>query len=216
MVDLKLYYGQVIDNIDKDNKGKIQVKILPEMKDVPDNETIWCHPFVGGEKTVKLDVPEIGEKVWVLSEPDFVFGAFYIGESSLNGAVDLASIKSSINGVAPVGDISEVEFKSYSSGNIVFINKKTGAMGFIHNKGTTAIVDGDGNFIIEAGTALKQRVEVSESGIDLQGTITISGAGSSLEVVGVGIPSGSGAFLGVPTCLVTGAPIAGTKIMVTG
>jgi len=71
MTDLKLYNAFVISNDDPERKGRVQIRILPEMTDVEDIDLPWVVPFVSqsSSTTQEKDVFPIGSNLWVLVDP---------------------------------------------------------------------------------------------------------------------------------------------------
>ncbi len=57
-IALRHYLGQVVNNLDPDNKGKVQVYI-PELGWMTQESAPWCPP----RQSHKMDIPDIGE--WV-------------------------------------------------------------------------------------------------------------------------------------------------------
>jgi hypothetical protein len=46
MIKLDLYYANVVNNNDPDKLGKLQIKILPEFKDMKESLLPWARPFM--------------------------------------------------------------------------------------------------------------------------------------------------------------------------
>jgi hypothetical protein len=68
MADLSLYNALVVSNDDVDHTGKIQIRILPELADVPESDLPWAIPFISGNSssTQQKEVLPVGSNLWVL------------------------------------------------------------------------------------------------------------------------------------------------------
>lgn len=227
MIPLELYQGKVISNDDSshpDGKklGRAQIKVLPEHKDVNDSQCPWFYPFLATKNTSEysFDPPPIGSLVFILSVPEFVGGAFYLPASFINGFFDADSIDTELGSVSEIsaGSYPQLSFNKTSDGSIMFHNKTNGAMGILHKSGSYIVIS-------ESGDIVQRSSSTSSIQINTDGTIVVAGEvsltgeipGSGTVETGptsAGDPSsiGTGAFLAVPTCVVTGAPISCYKI----
>ena len=225
MIQMNLYYGKVISNNDVDKKGKVQVKVLPEMEDIADNHCPWLQPFfdVGSSTSFDLAIPGENSFVWVLSsDENFQTNSFYFGKASIEGFFNFETVKNKISNTGlSFGDYPDIDFKYYKSGNVLFTNRTTGTTAIIHKKGSFIGFDSEGKIISKSSNG-ESFIEISDDSIKINGSniyakgdITVE-AGSSLDVgmTASCTPSlgGVGGFLGIPNCLFTGAPIRGNKI----
>jgi len=227
MFSLNLYKGKVISNNDSthpDGKklGRIQAKVLPEGKDVLDSMCPWFRPFLAttDSSEYSFNPPPEGALVWLISTPEFQNIAFYLPASFIDGFFNTVAIESGLAAIteADVGTYPDIAFTKTADGSIMFHNKNNGAMGIMHKSGSYVV-------ITEAGQIVQRSSLTSSIQMDSSGEILVSGAikfqgepapgSGSIETLPSATaapPTGSGAFLAVPFCVVTGAPIASYKI----
>jgi len=211
-MDFQLYIGKVISISDTDNKGKIQVKPYPLMNDILDADCPWVRPFLAtatGETSV--NIPPISSLVWILDFDNFVHNAFYLPYSTLDGLIDVSTDVSAIasgTGLS-MGTFSDVTYKKTADGTIMFQNKKTGALGIMHNSGSCITMDSTGNIKV---TNSSSEIEVTSSGTTVSGNVEFKGGTLKTSAGSSGMLTGDGAFLGTKVCLISGAPICGSRI----
>lgn len=153
MIDFK-WCSAIVTNIEDPNqKGKVQVRVLPYLKDVKEDLLPWYDPFVGVGSTdeVSFNPPKVGSNVIVLYKDTFQYG-FYIGQDYIEGFFDYASIESKLSGVTELSDTTypNLHFKLTEEGNLYFHNVNTGDEGTLHKSGSYTMFDAQGNIIANA------------------------------------------------------------------
>ncbi len=150
--------AKIIDNVDELQKGRVQLRVMPEMNGVKDSELPWCYPYIikgGGDsnKTGEHNIPEINEmikviirdKFWQIIEwlpGDYVEGFYPYSEFSfiLSSATELGSMQ-----------YPEPKFmRKFKDGTALFHNSTTGETGIINKNGSYFIFDVNGNMINNA------------------------------------------------------------------
>jgi hypothetical protein len=196
MFNGKLYYGKVIDDSDPDEKGKIQVRLLPEMKDMTEADLPWLYPFLmenQSEEAYSHKPLEIGSTVWCIFLDEYFKYGFFIAGAFINDLFDFSSIKDDL------GNISEIDaqeypnprFTRYNDGTIVFTNTQTGEMGIYHSTGSYAVFDSEGSATVYSTKSIKlyndaNSIELEDSGDIIQDSngFTATLTSSGLEVNG--------------------------------
>ncbi len=168
MIQLKFFYAKVIANDDTSELGgklaRIQVKILPEMKDVADKYLPWIKPFT----TNGINVPAIDDYVWVVFVDKFFRTGFYINDKLfLENFFDYSTIETSIKKITEIGTVTypDLKCRQYEDGTIEFHNVSTGAHGVYHKSGAYQIIDPNGNIYLKDASGNK--VSMNSSGITL-------------------------------------------------
>ncbi|MBD3216588.1 MAG: hypothetical protein GF311_28495 [Candidatus Lokiarchaeota archaeon] len=154
MEDLQLKIGTVISNDDSDRKGRIQVKIIPELKDIKDADAPWAKPFTTKQdktgNTLKKDYFPKGSLIRVLVSKDWQ-SFYYLDNLFLQGLFNFDTAASLLDGVSPISyDYVTLEFKLYENGNLWFNDNANGTTGIIHNTGKYVVLDADGNICLSS------------------------------------------------------------------
>lgn len=156
MMELKLERAEVININDPDNKGRIQVRVLPDLENVEDSLLPWVWPFntLGmSSDEFSMNLPDEGSMVWVVFNHREMFReGFYLSGSYIPGHFKYGSVESSINGIADTSNVSypDVRFYKSKSGNIYFENTDNGECGLLQANGTYAVFN-DGGFVLDNG-----------------------------------------------------------------
>jgi len=228
MIKLNLHYAEVTDNDDPNKKGFVQIRILPQFKDIKESLLPWARPFKtsgfdGNNQSMSL--PEIGAKIWTLCDDKFIT-FYYLYGSFTSGLFDYDSIKSSLDSVTELSDSAypNIDFQLLNDGSIRFHNRTSGDHGFLHNTGTYTIIDTNGYVTISESSGNKTVFD--NSGILIQdsngNSATYSSSGISIEdsngngiemtVAGIQLKTGDSSTWmpnTLPACLFTGAPHGG-------
>ena len=213
MIELKLYYGEVINNDDSSEKegklGRIQVRLLPEMKDIPTTFLPWIRPFMSegmSSDHYSFNSPEIGDKIWCLFDKYFKEG-YYLRGAFIDGFFDYDSVTSSLSNIDETITTTypHLKFKKFKDGSIEFHNTDTGEIGVYHNTGSYFLMDADGNIILnnKDGNA---KIDINSNGITIESDIKIT------------LKTGDAVNWKpciIPTCIFSGAPHGGTTAGIT-
>jgi len=202
MIKLNLYYAKITNNNDPVKKGKLQIRLLPEFKDIKESLLPWADPFFSiGSSTssYSMNLPKIGSSVWVAV--DEMFTSFnYLFGAPFEGLFDYASVKTSLDTISELSSTTypDINFNLMESGNIHFENSVTGDIGILHNTGSYVLFDNTGkiyatsvgDITIKDGNG--NEVLTSTSGIQLKTGDAVTWKPNIL-----------------PNCLFTGAPHGG-------
>jgi hypothetical protein len=165
---LVLRKGIVIDIDDPDKKGKIKIRVLPDLKNVNDNLLPWFSPFISRNSTsiMSNDLLEVGSKVRVLIRKDYQRG-YYLSNMYFYGLFnfDTISKKLSSSGLINNIDYKNLVFRLYLDGGLEFHNNSTGEHGYIHKSGSIYFIDKDGYY--HSKDFKSNEIVTSSTGIDL-------------------------------------------------
>jgi len=174
MIKLNLYYAEVIDNNDEEKRGKLQIRILPEFKDMKESLLPWARPFMSSgfsatEHLMKL--PEQGSKIWVLVNDKFTYFQYLCG-SPIEGLFDYDSIKSDLDTITELSDsvYPNIDFELLNDGSITFHNRVSGDHGFLHNTGTYYLVNNSGEVYL---SALGNKIEINSTHVLINNNLEI-------------------------------------------
>jgi hypothetical protein len=153
MIELKLYTGKVISTDDEDIKGRIQIKILPEMKDINDDDCPFLEPFFGNssEDEIIQDFPPTNTLVWCLCDENF-YDKYYLWRRNIKGTYDFDTVKNLLDKFSDAdssdSDYQYLKFYLYEDQSLAFHNSNNGEHGFLHKNETYTLYDKDGNLFI--------------------------------------------------------------------
>ncbi len=174
MKDIKLYYATVIDNDDQNHddgkkKGRIKIKVLPEMKDISNSYLPWVRPFITegmSDSGYSYNSPEIDDKVWVIFLDNYWKNGYYIKGSFIDGFFNYADIETELNNITESVDTTYPNLKFYYTpdGSLFFFNTDSGDKGIYNSNGSYQIWKGDGTVYIYAKD---QEIEVYNDNISL-------------------------------------------------
>lgn len=150
----------VIDNddtqFDNNKLSRIKVRVLPEMKDVKNQDLPWIEPFMNSigvsTDTREHRVPDIDSQVFVLVMDTSWQTIRYLSGFYINGFAAYTKWETDIS--SEISDISSQtypqpnEFKIYKDGSAYFRNTDTGEFGYYNSNGTYTVFDTDGNYIV--------------------------------------------------------------------
>ncbi len=146
-LQFNLHRGLVLDINDPDQKGKVQVKVLPEMVDIEDSNCPWFPPFEGNGSTNEYDnhPPEVGSYVWLLADDKFYHRYYTHFKYNLEGLVDYSPVDTLLSTISGLDTTYEnIQFTMYQDGGISFHNRNDGSHGYIQNSSTYMIMNSEG------------------------------------------------------------------------
>jgi len=176
--DLTFKQAIVISVDEATSKGGIRIKILPELKDVPDDKCPIAYPFFSynSENELSNDMPEENSIIRVLVNECFTI-FYYLPNQIFSSLFDYASVTTKLGDAPEISgtDYKDLKFRMYRDGGLEFHNKETVEHGFIHSSGSYVAMDEDGNIIVNgAGNKLKvynDTINLKEILDDIQGII---------------------------------------------
>lgn len=143
MKDLSLFKALVVSNDDPDQTGKIQIRIQPELADVPEKDLPWATPFVSeaSSSTAEKQVFVIGSVVWCLVDP--LWQRFYfIGNKYFESHFSFAKVQSALADLDVDTTYKDLKFTLTGDGSISFQNLSTGDCGYLQSTGSYVLVKG--------------------------------------------------------------------------
>lgn len=178
-----LHKGIVIDSKDPEEKGRIQVRVLPHCSEFKEGDCPWLKPFSGayfGEE-LQFSSFEKGALVWCMMD-ETEHEKYIVAPYHVPLFFDFSVVKSVLDQVPELTVKYEVmEFKKYNDGSVVFHNRETGDHGFVNSGGYYDIIDTDGNRVEKVKTKKTlsdDTIDIEAGGeinIDSSGKITING-----------------------------------------
>jgi hypothetical protein len=172
-MDLTLHTGLVISNNDPEKKGRVQIRILPEFKDVDESTLPWAIPFnlTSSLTSIEKTTYEVNSLVWVLIDSLWL-RYYYLNNRFFHSFFDFADIESKLNIITenPSKEYKDLRFTLYEDGSLNFHNIVTGETGFIHKQGTYIYFDSNGVLNINGST--KNLVTHAELSLALSGLMT--------------------------------------------
>lgn len=147
----------VVDNNDPDKKGKVKVRIMPEMETFSEDVLPWIGIYTmsmgSSDSSFIHDVLEENSLIRVLIEDwPYLRKVRYISNDYVEGlyAYDLFS---SVN-ISELGSQTypQPNFKAYKDGTIEFHNSESGEHGIFYKDGGYYLVDSSGNTFLNTNT----------------------------------------------------------------
>lgn len=189
MFQSKLFLGFVENTDDIDQQFKLQIRLIPEMKDVPKNDLPWLRPmFMETDSASSFNPIPVGSMVWCLFIDEFYKTGFYIKSAVLDDLVDYDSIKNDLSKIAEISsqDYPKVTFTKYSDGTTIFHNVSTGESGTYHKSGTYTVIDKDGSVTVKSVKNIKLYNEKTSIELKDDGTIEQSTLASNFKITDSG------------------------------
>jgi phage baseplate assembly protein gpV len=166
------YRGEVVDNTDPDQLGRIKVEVFGVFDggDISSENLPWAVPaqsiFTGsGSGYGHFAVPEVGSHVFVFFEGGDVYQPCYVFEAP-----------SRVYGQPSERTTNYPDRKIWKTVNgiVIYVDDKDKVVRLTHPTGKYIQMDGNGNVTISAGDVTIQAS--GEIGVTASGNITISGA----------------------------------------
>lgn len=204
MVELKYYLGVVVNPDDstcedKQQLGRCQIRVHPEMKDVADDMLPWMRPF---EVSIgQLSVPSRGSLVWCISTDEYAKSWFYGGSLAVDDEIGAKDTMSQIQGVVAAAAYPSTRFWRALDGTVFFCDGVNKVTGIIHSSGAQFTIDGNGDIIVKGS----QKVVVTGGSANL-GDVLISLA---TEIINLATP---GNLLSAPPGVAVMYPMTATAV----
>lgn len=169
--------AKVISIDDPDKKGRVQVRLIPEMEDAKEAHLPWYDPYIGtgNNTTQKFNPPLEGSVILVYSSGTTKRSGYYIFEDHIQGFFDATKVSSKLSSIADT-TYKDLHYRLLASGNILYENRSTKETGILHNSGSYIIFDSSGNIILNGkGNKLKvynTTVNLKEILTDIQGVVS--------------------------------------------
>lgn len=147
-------YARVIDNLDEEELGRIQIRVIPELNGIEDDDLPWARPGNAGVNFIaegigKHNVPDIDSIVTIEVSEDWQH-FLYTDEAPM--VADWYPYAKFVEEFAQ-DDLEDQEypqpkFTRTTDGTIHFHNTETGELGIQHPTGLFVVVDKDGNLFV--------------------------------------------------------------------
>lgn len=192
MINVKLYIAKVESTEDPDKKSRIQVRLLPEMKDAQKDHLPWVYPFMSSSMTADSyshSFPEEDSLVWCFFTSESFHTGYYIPSVFLKDVFDYSVIEDAIDNIEEIDSPTypQAQFTQYKDGTIVFRNTETGETGIHHSSGTYTVIDKNGAVFVKGVSDIKLYNDNGSMELLEDGTIehtNDSGAGNTLTITG--------------------------------
>jgi hypothetical protein len=149
--DLPIYRARVEALDAGEHPGRIQLRVLPQFKNVDNTLLPWADPLVGvgmSAEEFSFTPPQVGAMVWCVFTDRYWKNPYWLPGQFLSGFFDYdGQIKPSLDSVTELGNTAypNVRFRRLPTGTIEFYNADNGEYGTVHNSGSYIIFDVDGN-----------------------------------------------------------------------
>jgi hypothetical protein len=194
--EIVLYKATVIDDNDPKKLSRVQIRVLPEMKDVQAKYLPWAVPH-GGEGMASDNMthnpPEKNSHIWVYFLDKYFKSPYYIGARFIQGLCNYSGVTTSLGSITEIGSMvyPNPRFILHKDGTIEFHNSVTGAHGVYHKSGSYMIFDPSGNIYISKGT---NKIKMETTGITIETGDAITWKPNTLP---------NCVFSGAPHCAIT-------------
>jgi hypothetical protein len=135
--------GKVINIQDVEQKGRVQVRIYPELLDVPDSDLPWATPLI--EQNIH-HVPPLNSFVLVEVSEDWTLFKYSLITPFARSTYPYEEIKGIIGGNHTYPEPMAMKTED---GSVLFYDQKTGECGVVHSSGVKITVDKDKHVKIE-------------------------------------------------------------------
>lgn len=193
---MELRKAIVIDNNDPDKKGKVQLRILPEMKDVDEDKLPWCFPFMpshgGGENPVS-EIPENDDMVTAfIKDPSWIY-IEYMAADYIEDKYPYADFEDIVGDMTELGTQTypNPQLRKYKDGSFSFHNTATGEHGFYNKNGSYCLFDVNGDVYVYSKDKVKiyddhgNMIKTTSSGLEIEdksgNTIVMSSTGVNIN-----------------------------------
>ncbi len=147
---VNLFYGTVASLQDPDLKGKIQVRVLPELADAPAADLPWLAAFSTLSSTSQAkqhQPPAVNSPVWAIFLDSSLQVGFYLNGIQAEDNFNFSQVTQALGGVSGLStqQLSQIRFTQYEDGSVAFQNSTTKEYGFLHTSGSFVAVFSDGS-----------------------------------------------------------------------
>jgi hypothetical protein len=147
--------SKVINTTDPKSLGRIQLKVYPELAEIPDADCPWCFPFSGGIHGKSFGVPLVDQLVscvvWNRFWNEITFLPFNITNPTKH-LFDKWKEDRKPNITDMANDPEEEHFvvEEFEDGFTAFHDTKNSQHGFLHPKETFITINKDGDIFIQS------------------------------------------------------------------
>lgn len=182
-----LAWGTVNSWADPDNKGRIQVRLLPDLLDSDESDLPWVGPWFSKSSTSEASEhqpPDVKSPVWVIFTDAYRQQGFYLNGNQNEDNFDFSKISQQLGNVTELGsqDQTTTRWTRFADGTMTFQNSKNKEFGILHSSGSYALFGGDGSL-----TGFSSKNVVLKNS---HATLTLDNTGE-VSAVGVGLKFGT-------------------------
>lgn len=150
MIEMKLFQGKVVNTNDPKKKGRIQVRVLPELENnilVKEKDLPWFEPFFGNS-SIELEKKELikGSIVWIMIDA-YWKKFFYLGYYNRDYFFDFEKVLTILNSISDIEnkDYDNIRFSLLPDNSLTFHNVSTSESGIIYSTGSFILHKSDGS-----------------------------------------------------------------------
>jgi hypothetical protein len=174
--------GKVINTTDPEKLGRIQLKVYPELSDIPDDDCPWCFPANGGVHGKSFSVPLVDQVIscFVLSKywNEITFLPFNVTKPTEHLFDEwIKNQKSKIADMKTDPEEEHLAVDQFEDDFSVFHDSKNSQHGILHPSGTYIFINKDGELFIRA----VKKITFS-NGDDSSVTTTINSENGDIEL----------------------------------
>jgi hypothetical protein len=141
--------AKVISAADPEKLGRVQLKVYPELSDIPDDDCPWCFPHTGGIHGKSFGVPLTDQVitcvVWNRYWNEITFLPFTITKPAGHLFDDwMKNQRTEIGDMETDPEEEHLAVEHFEDDFTVFHDTKNKQHGFLHSSGTYALIDKDG------------------------------------------------------------------------
>lgn len=151
----------VIDNVDENKLGKIQVRVLPELNGVIEEDLPWIIPYNQSDQGTsngvgKHDIPDIGAYIRVMIMDKYWQDIRYLHEgSNISGFYIYEEFEDVKIDEMEDPEYPQPKFAKTKDGIIKFHNTENGETGLIHPTGSYVFMDKNGDVFVKTINQVK-------------------------------------------------------------
>jgi len=166
----KIYSGKVIDNDDPQRLGRAKIKIIPEMDDISDDSVLpWLRPFMNqafSATSYSHTIPNVGEFVLCIFLDDFYKNGYWITRNFIDGYLNLDDAQVTLSNIEDINiqKYPQPNLVKFDDGTIFFRNSETGEMGISHSSGSYAVINQNGEIILNNES---NSISIKDNSIDI-------------------------------------------------
>jgi hypothetical protein len=147
--------SKVLNTTDPEELGRIQLKVYPELAEIPDADCPWCLPFSGGIHGKSFGVPLVGQLVSAIVFNRFWNEITFLPFNITNPTEHLfakwkENQKPKITDMKDDPEEEHLVVEEYEDGFTTFHDTKNNQHGFLHPKETFVTINKDGDVFMQS------------------------------------------------------------------
>lgn len=168
----EIYKGIVVSNNDPEEKSRLQVRILPELKDAKQEHLPWLRPFM--YQDISNTPLEVNSHVWCFFIDEFWNDGYWISNQFIDGFYEYNEALEGITTISEIEnqDYPQPHFKRYKDGTTLFHNSVTKDTGIYSPLGSYALLNKDGDIIL-SNTSNKATISKTSVTFSVENVLSI-------------------------------------------